>query len=306
MILSQNIRSYSQNSSSFLNYLERIPSTQIILFQEVWKFSGNESIDGFQQFEFVTRKKKAGGGVAICVSNNIQYKRVNTTFVESVFESVAIQFKYSNSTYTIVNVYVPPKVPISTTLDHIATLKTQISKKSRLILMGDFNIDVGNLKNHEFEDQMVAWNLPPLFKVPTRITPSSATSLDLTFCNDPKISAGVVDSSITDHLLIYAGIEGKKINSQVREFPDHSDNAISYLKQYLGCVDFQEVLSNTDEKAFTAFDDIMKEAKHICCTTIRSYKKQKIQQPWFTKGLKQSSMTKDHLFRLARKKKDNK
>ena len=41
-------------------------------------------------------------------------------------------------------------------------------------------------------------------------------------------------------------------------------------------------------------------------TQVGGYKKQKIQQPWFTKGLKQSSMTKDHLFRLARKKKDNK
>ena len=263
--------------------------------------SGNESLQGFQPFIYATRKGRRGGGVSICVSQNLPYKQIEAIYEEGVFESVAIKFEHRRESYTLINIYVPPKTPIATTLDKIALLRSQKYRTKHLILVGDFNINIDCTDNHEFLDQMIAWNLPPLFNCHTRVTEKSATSIDLIFTNNSKIHGGAIESSISDHYLTFAAIKGKMARPKISEFPDHSEVAINFLKDYLKCVSFQEVLSTYDESAFTKFEAIMTEAKQICCTTIRSAKRYKPSQPWFTKGLKVSSRVKDKLCRQHRK-----
>ena len=300
-ILSNNIRSYNKNVSAFTTYLERIANVKIACFQECWNLSGNERLQGFQPFVYATRKGRRGGGVSIAVKQDLPFKQVDAIYIEGVFESVGIKFQHAGESYSLFNIYVPPKTPIATTLEKIAELRSLKSNSKHLILMGDFNINIDCADNNEFLDQMIAWNLPPLFKCHTRVTEKSATSIDLIFTNNSKIQGGAIESSISDHFLLFATMKGKKARPRISEFPDHSERALNILKDYLKCVSFQEVLSTNDETAFIKFENIMTEAKKICCSTISSTKRYKPSQPWYTKGLQISSRVKDKLCRQHRK-----
>ena len=76
--------------------------------------------------------------------------------------------------------------------------------------MGDFNLDLMKSDHHPatggFLSEMNSVGFHPLISLPTRITSTSATLIDNIFTNDfcRPISSGLVFTSISDHLPIFA------------------------------------------------------------------------------------------------------
>ena len=99
--------------------------------------------------------------------------------------------------------------------------------------MGDFNINIFNCDSDkdtsDFIDTMYASSLYPTINTQTRITPTSKTLIDNIFYNNftKKISAGIILTSISDHLTRYLLISNqpelslsnsKKETLKVRKF----------------------------------------------------------------------------------------
>ena len=303
VILSQNIRSFNANYRDFRNYLQRIKNCKILAFQEIWKLDNSVSIPGFQTILHKNRKLKGGGGCAIAIADGIQYKEIDAIFLEDQFESIGVEFQYKNKKFSLFNVYHPPKrLDISQLLDSISVLKSRADPKSKIIILGDFNIDVLDSKNADFVSRMIEWSLPPMFTCATRIVGSSATALDLIFTNETTLFGGPVESSVSDHYLTFAAFVGKKAQRKVTCKPDHSQKALQNLREWLQKVDFTGVLNDKEITAFDKFDRIMKSACDACCPMKRSIIKHKYQAPWFTSGFLTSHRHKDKLKHKARKK----
>ena len=300
-ILSMNIRSVKKNLSKFIQILQRLPSAQILNFQETWKLDGSESIPGYSKFISQTRKHRAGGGCAIAIADGVQYKEVESIFLEGYFESVAVEFTHKGNIYTCFNIYCPPKaISVDEIVECMLKLKSKANKKSKLIFLGDFNQDV-NRVNDPFIPAVLDNKLPPpLFTSPTRITKTSATSLDLIFTSIPDIFGGILYTSVTDHFATFLGFHGRQHSNKISLAPDHSSKALEKLRIKLAETDFTDILNDNSTAAFNKFETILYAARDLCCPVKKKRNKAHIHNPWFTKGFLISCRRKDKLHQRAK------
>ena len=88
-------------------------------------------------------------------------------------------------------------------------LPNTISRERKLCyIMGDFNMDLLKCSNHQPTDDFVntfySYGFRPLIDQPTRITPHSSTLIDnILTNNDNDISAGILNTDISDHLPLF-------------------------------------------------------------------------------------------------------
>ena len=80
--------------------------------------------------------------------------------------------------------------------------------KKKCFLMGDFNINLLDSSDNNtqlFTDAMFNSNFYPLINKPTRITSSSASTIDHIWTNvtNTCINSGIITHCVTDHLIIY-------------------------------------------------------------------------------------------------------
>ena len=300
-ILSQNIRSVHKNLSKFKQLLQRVPSAKILNFQETWKLNGSESVPGYSKFIAKTRRYRGGGGVAIAIADGVQYKEIDAIFLEDRFESVGVEFSHRGKSYSLFNIYCPPKSLSSDEIVHcMAVLKSKASKSSQVIFLGDFNYDV-NKSNDKFIQTILEQRLPPpLFTCPTRVTPTCSSSLDLIFTKIPQIFGGILYSDVSDHYTTFLAFHGKHHSSKISIKPDHSFKALEGLRTCLEKVDFSEVLKDNTITAFDKFDNILYKARDSYCPLKRSKAKTKIYNPWFTKAFLISCKHKDRLHLRAK------
>lgn len=302
LILSQNIRSYRCNRSSLNSYLFRLKNVKILALQEIWKM-GTENLVGFQAPFFRERENKSGGGVALFCASSLVVEKVDSPFVSGVFESVSIKTKINNKTYQIVSVYCPPKTNINTIISYINTIKiNQVA--DRLILLGDFNVDILKPENVNFLDDLNVLGLPNLIANATRITEKSSTALDLIITNENVAEAGIIETDITDHLTTYLTILTKKEALSSKMMPLHDIRSLNYLKNLLKCIDWSPVLNDNSDESFKTFEKILHESRDICCPNEEKLNiKARPNEPWFSRGLRVSRKTKEKLFTKTRKKK---
>ena len=301
-IFNQNIRSLNKNIMALKQYLDRVENVKIITLQECWQLTGNEEIPGFNIIS-KTRSISRGGGVAIAISNKLNYKEIKSIYVESVFESVGIEINIGKKNYDIYSIYTPPKTPFFTILSYIEQMINNRKNSNKLILAGDYNTNILLPENAEFLDQLSAWSLIPLYTCPTRVNSKSSTSLDLIFTNEPSAQGGCIESDITDHMATFATLQDTKNKLSYKMIPDHSKKSLENLRQTLANTDFDCVMTDDTPTAFTTFEKILIEAKEKCCPLKKIKFKDKMTEPWFSSAFRVSRNKKDRLRRKARIKK---
>ena len=171
-LFNQNIRSLRKNVMHLNIYVEKVVNVRLITMQEVWQATGNVIIPGFNIIT-KSRSTKRGGGVGIAVKTGIQYDIINSPFIEAVFESIGVKLEIGKKKYAIYSIYCPPKTPISKVLDYIKQIKMSTSKGVKIILAGDYNINILDSTNSEFLDTLSEWSIQPLYQCPTRVTKTS-------------------------------------------------------------------------------------------------------------------------------------
>ena len=215
-IIHFNSRSLYANFTNIQKYLRKFTNPfNIIAISETWLTEERGlsfEIEGYE-FNYLNRKNKRGGGVAIYVDSRLRYKIIEnmTTAIDDVCECITIEIIMGK---TMKNVYVScvyraPENNIECFNRAMEQLFTKTGQKVCYIA-GDTNLNLLNAGKskpiEEFVNEMYSMSYYPLISKPTRITGHSATLIDNIFTNNMvnNTISGMLITDITDHLPVFA------------------------------------------------------------------------------------------------------
>ena len=193
----------------------------VIGLAETWLDEESEKGVAVEGYSVVcaSRKKKAGGGVALLVRDGLTYRERPDlgTFTEGEFESLFIEIvRGGTSRNDIVGVvYRPPGGGVQGFSDEMARILTAIRGLDGYI-MGDFNVDLIKGTTHgptsDFMGGFMTSGFYPLISLPTRLTDTTATLIDNIWTNNVReaMVSGLVTVRVSDHLPVYAFVGGER------------------------------------------------------------------------------------------------
>jgi len=183
-----NIQSISAKFSDFCELISLFNdsncSPDVICLQELWQFSPfmNLSLNGYHPLCYKLRNNAQGGGVGIYVKNHLQFKVLHecSIFMDRILESLFIEIALpNNSKFIIGTLYRPgathptltPQELFHEFIELFSNLLDNISDRSNLIILGDFNLDVlqfsSNNKCSDYVDLLFSFGLLQLVTRPT-------------------------------------------------------------------------------------------------------------------------------------------
>ena len=203
-------------------------SWDLVGLAETWLDAESEKLIAVQGFNIIcsSRKKKAGGGVALMLREGLVYReRVDlSVFIEGEVESLFVEIiRDGGQRNTVVGVvYRPPSGSLASFSEAMSQIFTKLANADAHI-MGDFNLDLLKSGTHrpttDVLEGFYSGGFYPLVSLPTRITDTSATLIDNIWTNnlDNEIKSGLVTVRISDHLPIYSFIGGNRKESRIQD-----------------------------------------------------------------------------------------
>lgn len=302
-----NVRSQYHKVSELEALLNILGFPKVLLITETW-LSPTSPLQNIANYHFVSspRISGRGGGVGMYIHNSLQY---NITYKSSnhpgQFKNIdylLIELLHSN--ISLACIYNPDK-NLSNLISSIEHIKSLLHPAARLIIGGDFNIDLidnNSALATDFLDSLHALSLHPIITLPTRVTASSATLLDNFLCDISclPVCSTVIKTDISDHYLIELSLNST-INNDIsitkRNFSNNNKTKFSYK---LRVADWSPLYALNDvNKAFNYFIRKLKRIYNKCFPFEKSTSSF-IKTPWLTKGLLKSVRHKNRLFLQAK------
>jgi hypothetical protein len=169
-------------------------------------------------------------------------------------------------------------------------------KCKTLILYGDWNINFLQTNSHtrELSNLLLRYNLKHVVNVPTRITKTTATLLDVVITNEKKSinSLKIMDLGLSDHyaqILTIPVLDFSNIAYRIkkRQFSEANVQEFLYL---LNKVTWQEVYVESDVNAkFNTFMDVFLYCYNTAFPMKTVHVRDTIKNNWITQGIKFSS-----------------
>ena len=274
-------------------------------------------LKGYRHLDCLTESTK--GGVRLYFSENFNYKRrkdlriYESKKLESVF--IEVLSERSKENMIIGCIYKHPEMNISDFNKSLHSLLQKVSnEKKKLVLMGDFNVDLLKIDIHDdsssYFDLITSFGLFPTILRPSRITSRSKTLIDNIFCNFSDIDtlSGNLTCSISDHLPQFSTfnftIDKKKEKCATYFRNWKSFNREEFLLDFLD-IDWEKEL-NFDHpnlnlnKFISKTNDLIN--MHVPMKRARF--KNIPKRPWITKGILTSISHKNVLYKKCIKEKN--
>lgn len=208
------------NKVNSIKLLTEITKINLIALTETWMeddLTHLVSIPGFT----IEHKSKSrgnhlkGGGVGFLIENELKYEVLDLSMPSvTTFEYLAIKMLFDKiKNITFISLYRPPGTSTDTFNNELETLPNNNALNRNVVLMGDFNINLLKIDNHEptanFNNLMLSNKFIPTINKPTRVTPFTLTLIDNIFINfylDDSDSA-ILQYPISDHYPIILSLE---------------------------------------------------------------------------------------------------
>lgn len=266
----------------------------ILLLTETWIKSNSEaqrlSIPNYTHY-YSYRHDSRGGGVSIYAHNGLKHNQIDELYADGN------NFLWINLPQFSLDVGVVYKPGDTNHTKFLDSYSTQLEKRTKAIVFGDFNLDllsttnqVSNYRGVILENGYTIMNKEDEGYC-TRETSSTKTILDHVCLNinDKTFHLAVIDSSMSDHKQIY--FEAKKYKPSSNSKMQYE--AIEYTKLYKT---MQEIRSNSQPIHYEHLDNLLKE-----CIQKSKIVKTKIlnlpQKDWINKDVIQGINTRNDLFR---------
>ena len=212
-------------------------------------------------------------------------------------------------------------------IDHQVVMQKKINEKFQTILtglpttknvyiMGDFNINLHNLKSQsdqEFEELLISSGYSPLISVATHEKPKcTPTCIDNILSNnfDNIIFSGTVSSLISHHRSIFQFSKVTILNNAEKCDVDKFTMYYDYSTKNMGklCEILGPKLSSIKENDFSDFFDTFQNCVDETCKleTPKISKRNRTVNPWITQGLVNSIHKKHKLYKTWKKSISNK
>ena len=303
VILSVNARSMNNKMDEITEACE-LYQPSALLIQETWQEQPhiNYKIPNYNGPYRLERAGKKGGGLAIYLHNKtelIASKNIDTTAAEIQ----QINFISKGKSYNLVNVYKPPDKDAITLA---AELEEKLEKKNRTIVMGDFNINWAkdSAEKRALNNIMQTKELSQKIDMPTRVTETSATVIDLAFTNIHHADFYICDLNMADHdaILMAENVGTFKETKAETEYNLKLDeNTIESIKNHLQSIDWTYLNTLEAEKGFNSVHDALRTAvqMHLKKPKLRRNKT----QPWQTEEIVEMTKGKNQLYKKPKAKK---
>ena len=254
-------------------------------------------------------RKRTGGGIILYVHESVQFV-THHDFAVANLELLCIEILIpKQKPFMLVYWYRPPDSSRDI-LDKFQSLIEQVDSRSLdYVLMGDFNCDLlktppssqTNHLNHIVED----FDLKQFVSKPTRVTPSTATLIDVLFSsNHDKVRfCDVVPISLSDHYMVIA-TWGKSrpppANHKYIVSRDLKKIDMNKLKEDLSKVSWDDVLSESDvDNAYqnfeTKFNNVLNDHAPIRKKRVRNK-----ETPWMNRSIMQKMRERDKMKKQAK------
>ena len=320
-----NIRSIKKNFIRLLEFLSEFSfKYDIIAISETWleeNLTDNFHIQGYNS-EFMCRKARKGGGVAIYIKDSINYNIMTDYCVmENVIESLIIELtmlKTSGEKLIVGTFYRPPGQNVTEFCKHMNTFLTKVSMYTCYCL-GDFNINIMNEQRDkhsvEFTETFLSHGYLPLINRATRVQNNKMSLLDNIYTNNLDSldisSSYVVLNELSDH---YPVIHLTKLESSNTKSAENvyykrclTPDAVERLNTLLLDENFKnELLHKQDVNAsydylITNLNIFINQSMPLTAVKIRNGK----MCPWISNEIKLSIKDKNKMYKKYIKEEDN-
>lgn len=247
----------------------------------------------------MNRKNKKGGGVALYVSNKLNYKVVESmsTIVDDVMECLSVEIIMGKQKNVIVScVYRAPGSSIETFNNCLEGVVAKNNQKV-MFLCGDFNTDLQNLSKHkltdDFMDTMYSFSLYPLITKPSRITTHCASLINNIFtnCMEKSLVSGLMINDISDHLTVFViydcDCKKQKEELKIKFKRIRTDDSIMAFRAEIQAQNWENLYKENNINI--AYEAFLKVFQTLCDKTCpikqHNMRQNNSNRPWITKGL---------------------
>ena len=315
-----NARSLNRNYDELNSLLLTINNFKFsaIGITETWLHSTSPPIFDLNNYRMIRADRTAGrgGGVAIYLLDHLKFRMRPDIHIDGA-EDLFIEITNERGKNIIIGViYRPPNNSMDTFLVKLDDALNAISQESKQIyLMGDFNIDLLSPTNQHTRLRLLntlsSFSLHPHINKHTRITSTSSTLIDNIYSNimDRDFFNGILYYDISDHLPIFAittqsnhardAPNNNKSHNMRRKETNHN---IELLKSDLAQEQWLDIFQeNNVNDCYEKFINklLFYYDKNIPLVRQKNFKK--IKNPWITKGIMTSIVTRNKLYKKALK-----
>lgn len=189
-------------------------------------------------------------------------------------------------------------------------LNSYTEQKTPVYIFGDFNLDAlkYNINNKvtEYIDHLFSHGFIQIVMRPTRCTPTTATLIDHVITNSRStvFETIILVSQISDHfpILFFSKEPKSKNKPSIITYQNFSKEAINGFKNNLKSINWNSLtaLQNAQEQ-YDEFSDVFLSLYNISFPLIKKTinRNNHAINPWMTKGLLTSRLTKIKLFKLS-------
>ena len=316
-----NIRSVRKNLPAFENFMDILQyEFQIIGLSETWLSDMDCDLYNFRNFHMIEkhRSSQSGGGVAICLNREIEYKtRSDLDVFNDHMESVYVEIDKCNFStdkdIIIGTIYRRPNSDIRIFNELLSTSLNMLSRENKLVyLLGDYNLNLLNVESHvltsEFLEVMFSNHLFPLITRPTRITQHSATLIDNIFTNnindfEPSLN-GILVTDISDHFLIFHINYAYTANEAESFIVTRVYNEINKqnYRDFISSLNWDDIYNSMNTQiSFDIFHSKLMSIHDKCFPKVRIKKRHSNRKPWLTEALRNSIKVKNKLYHISKR-----
>jgi exonuclease III len=313
--LSVNIQSLQSKFNEFSEFISQITikkcKPDIIALQELWTINDADvlSLKGYHQLIFKSRSPKTqGGGVGFYISEKLKFKMRHdlSFFTEKIYESIFIEILLPKSKNIVIgSIYRPNSAYVDmTSTEQLSVFNETLLHTMSLInnenlvayLLGDFNIDVLKINDHQptsnYIENVFSMGFLQLITKPTRCINGHASLIDHVLTNDLKneYNSCIIINRISDHFPIFHVISAK--NDKVTQKPVYKRNFCNanverfnetlrnlYWRDILDCEDPQ----TCSDSFYSTFIDLFN--LHFPLKMFKFNKNFHKKESWFSNGL---------------------
>jgi len=311
-ICNLNIRSMV-NKMDQLRLLVKPQYVDIFTICETWLDPGitdeEISIDGYTVIR--NDRNRHGGGVAIYIRENIPFEIINNKDNIYDIEILPVIINLENSPKFVLScIYRPPSASQEYFNKLIDCLESLQTINGELIIIGDLNI------HYEFDENLSSngahyieklLGCKQLINKSTRITNNTETLIDHIYTSFPErhSKSGVIETTISDHFMIYTVINFKspRLPNRMITMRDYkrfnTNNFIDDMSQSMESI-LPDILVLSTENAWHLWLDNLTQIcnKHA---PIKSFRLKNRNTPWISKEIIKLMYERDHLHKKAKK-----
>ena len=296
----------------------------VILLCETFLNERNDAKFNLDNYSMVNefRRNKSRGGVSVMIRSHINFvERPDLRiFQEGKFESVFIEIVQTGRPGIIVGeIYRVPGTDETQFIENYETIINKIkTEHKRLIIGTDQNLDYLKINCHnntmKFFDLNLTNNIIPTIYKPTRVTHQSATLIDNIYMHADllrNVESFIVECDLSDHFMCMTVIRNKFIEEKPNEIikiRNFTDSNLRNMRASLSNRNWNVLEDmSVDESSEVLIGEIKKVMDFYAPerrVTVNT-KNCKLNEPWFTRGLRVSSRKCLSMFRLVAKKPRN-